>query len=112
MQTDGVGVYLAADHDMSNFRFAVTAVRLVVSGTDGQNEIARVALALSHQKAAVLAFLRQQLFGLSARQVTVEPSEKSRQQNPLMIHSPALRVKGLTLNPEPSVFPLSLHPCG
>lgn len=36
-----------------------------------------MALALSHQEAAVLPFLCQQLFGLPARQVSVEPSDKS-----------------------------------
>lgn len=61
---------------MSDFGFAVAAVRLVVSCADGQDEVPRVALALSHQEAAVLAFLRQQLLSLPARQVPVEPSGK------------------------------------
>lgn len=71
-----MSLYLAADHDVSDFGFAVTAVRLVVSCADGQDKVPRVALALSHQEAAVLAFLRQQLLGLPARQVAVEPSGK------------------------------------
>lgn len=68
-----MGAYLAADHDVSHFGLAVAAVRLVVSRADGQNEVPRVALALPHQEAAVLAFLRQQLLGIPARQVSVEP---------------------------------------
>lgn len=58
---------------MGDFGFAVAAVRLVVSGADGQDEVARMALALPHQEAAVLALLRQQLLRLPPRQVTVEP---------------------------------------
>lgn len=69
----GVPAHLAADHDVGDLGLAVAAVRLVVAGPDGQNEVARVALALPHQEAAVLALLRQQLLRLSARQVTVEP---------------------------------------
>lgn len=61
---------------MSDFGFAVTAVRLVVSRTDRQNEIPRMALALSHQEAAVLPFLRQQLLSLPPRQMAVEPPDK------------------------------------
>lgn len=71
-------VYLATDHDVSDFGFAVAAVRLVVSCTDRQNEIPRMALALSHEEAAVLPFLRQQLLSLPARQVPVEPSGKKK----------------------------------
>lgn len=71
-------VYLAADHDVSDFGFAVTAVRLVVSRADRQDEIPRMTLALSHQEAAVLSFLCQQLLGLPARQVSVEPSDTRR----------------------------------
>ena len=64
--TEWMCVYLAADHDMCDFGFAVTAVRLVVSCPDRQNKIPGVALALSHQEAAVLPFLCQQLLGLPA----------------------------------------------
>lgn len=73
------GAHLTADHDVGDFGLAVAAVRLVVSGADRQDEVAGVALALPHQEAAVLALLRQQLLGLPARQVSVEPSgEKTR----------------------------------
>lgn len=71
-------VYLAADHDVSDFGFAVTAVRLVVSCADRQDEIPRMTLALSHQEASVLSFLCQQLLSLPARQVSVEPSDRKR----------------------------------
>lgn len=60
------GGYLATDHDVGDFWFAVAAVRLVVSCADGQNEVPGVALALPHQEAAVLAFFSQQLLRLSA----------------------------------------------
>lgn len=63
---------------MGDFGLAVAAVRLVVSGADRQDEVAGVALALPHQEAAVLALLRQQLLGLPARQVSVEPSGEKR----------------------------------
>lgn len=76
-----MSLHLAADHDVSDFGFAVTAVRLVVSCADGQDKVPRVALALSHQEAAVLAFLRQQLLGLPARQMPVEPSGKQSMGN-------------------------------
>lgn len=59
---------------MSDFGFAVAAVRLVVPRADRENEVPGVALALSHQEAAVLAFFRQQFLRLPARQVAVEPS--------------------------------------
>lgn len=61
---------------MGDFRFAVTAVRLVVSCAHRQHEIPRMALALSHQEAAVLSLLCQQFLGLPARQVSVEPPER------------------------------------
>lgn len=65
MWKDG-GVYLAADHDVSDFWFAVTAVRLVVSRADWEDKVPGVALALSHQEAAVLAFFSQQFLCLPA----------------------------------------------
>ena len=74
-------MYLTADHNMSDFGFAVTAVRLVIPCTDRQNKISWVALALSHQKAAILAFLRQQLLSLPARQVSMEPSDQKTRRN-------------------------------
>lgn len=58
---------------MSDFGFAVAAVRLVVSGAHRQDKVSRMALALSHQEASVLAFLREQLLSLPARQVSMEP---------------------------------------
>lgn len=58
--------YLATDHDVSDFWFAVAAVRLVVSCADGQDEVSGVALALSHQEAAILAFFSQQFLRLPA----------------------------------------------
>lgn len=71
--------HLTADHNVGDFGFAVTAVRLVIARADRQDEVAGVTLALSHQEAAVLALLRQQLLSLPARQVSVEPSgEKKR----------------------------------
>lgn len=68
------GAHLTADHNVGDFGLAVTAVRLVISGADRQDEVARMTLTLSHQEAAVLALLRQQLLSLPARQVAVEPS--------------------------------------
>lgn len=70
------GAHLTADHDMGDFRLAVTAVCLVVSGANRQDKVTRVTLAFSHQEAAVLALLRQQLLSLPARQVAMEPSEE------------------------------------
>lgn len=72
---EGAGLaHLAADHDVSDFGFAVVGVRFVVSGADRQNKIPGVALALPHQEAAVLAFLRQQLLCVATRQMSMEPS--------------------------------------
>lgn len=52
-----LGLYLTADHDVSHFRLAVIALPLVVTSSDRENEISRVALALSYQKATVFSFL-------------------------------------------------------
>lgn len=70
--------HLAADHDVCDFGFAVAAVCLVVPRPDRQHEVPGVTLALPHQEAAVLPFLRQQLLGLAARQVSVEPPVRER----------------------------------
>lgn len=51
---------------MSDLWFAVAAVRLVVSCADREDEVSGVALALSHQEAAVLAFFSQQFLRLPA----------------------------------------------
>lgn len=51
---------------MGDFRFAVAAVRLVVSRADRENEVSGVALALPHQEAAILAFFSQQFLRLAA----------------------------------------------
>ena len=59
-------LYLAADHDVRDLRLAIAAVCLVVTGTDGQNEVSRVALALSDQETTVLPLLCQQLLSLAA----------------------------------------------
>lgn len=64
-QTGG-DFYLAANHDMSNFGFAVTAVSLIVSRSNRQNKVSRVTLALPHQEAAILSFLCQQFLSLPA----------------------------------------------
>ena len=66
---------------MGDFGFAVAAVRLVISSAHGQDEVPRMALALSDQEAAVLPLLGQQLLGLPARQVSVEPSAKNNKTN-------------------------------
>lgn len=91
-----MSLYLAADHDVSDFGFAVAAVRLVVSCADGQDKVPRVALALSHQEAAILAFLRQQLLGLPARQMPVEPSGKQNMGNAKMLDAQSRAQSGLT----------------
>lgn len=82
------GVYLAANHDVSDFRFTVAAVRLVISRADRQNKISRVALAFSHQEAAVLAFFGQQLLGLPAGQVSMEPSGQKIHNGKISLNSP------------------------
>lgn len=69
-------LHLTADHDMSDFRFAIAAVRLVISSSNWQDKIPRMALALPHQEAAILSFLCQKLLSLSAWQVSVEPPSK------------------------------------
>lgn len=58
--------HLTADHDVGDFRLAVTAVCLVVSSADRQDKVTGVTLAFSHQEAAVLALLCQQLLSLPA----------------------------------------------
>ena len=62
---------------MGDFGFVVGAVRLVVPGAHRQDKVSRVTLALPHQEAAVLTLLRQQLLCLPARQVTMEPSDRT-----------------------------------
>jgi len=72
-----VVAHLTANHDVGDLGFAVgAAVRLVVAGAHRQDKVPRVALALPHQEAAVLALLRQELLRLPARQVSVEPSDE------------------------------------
>lgn len=55
--------YLTADHDMGD----------LVICPYGQHIVARLALRLSNQETAVLAFLQYQLLSLLARQMSVEP---------------------------------------
>lgn len=45
------------DHNMGHFRLAVIALPFVISGSDRENKISRVALALPHKKATVFSFL-------------------------------------------------------
>ena len=44
-----------------------------VIDTNGQHEVARFAVALSHQEATVLAFVQQQFLSVFADDVTVKP---------------------------------------
>lgn len=73
--------YLATNHDMGDFGFAITGVCFVIAGSYGEHKIPRMTLALSDQEAAVLAFLRQQLLSFAARKVTMKPPCRMRHQN-------------------------------
>lgn len=51
---------------MCHLGLVVAAVCLVVAGADGQNEVSRVALALSDQETTILPLLCQQLLSFAA----------------------------------------------
>lgn len=70
--------HLAADHDVCDFGFAIAAVRLVVTGSYRQHKISRVTLTLSDQKTPVLTLLSQELLSLAARQVTMKPPSRNK----------------------------------
>ena len=78
-------------------------VRDLVLDTHGQDEVARLALALTHQVAPVLALLLQHLLRIFAQDVSVEPPAASTTMHTLPVEPPAasttthnLRVKAPT----------------
>lgn len=58
---------------MGDFRLAIASVRLVVPSAYRKDKVSRMALALTHQEAAILALLCQEFLCLTARQVPMKP---------------------------------------
>lgn len=53
------GPYLTANHDVGHLGLAIIALHFVIASADREDEISRVALALSYEEAAMLSLFGQ-----------------------------------------------------
>lgn len=65
--------YLAVDHDVCHFGFAIVALSFVIPCPHRKDKVPRVALALPHQEAAMFSFLCQEFLSFSPREMPVKP---------------------------------------
>lgn len=65
--------HLVADHHVRDFSLAVQILVFFLIGENREDKVSGFALAFSHQKASSLAFVCQQFFCISPRQMPVVP---------------------------------------
>lgn len=78
--------YLAVDHDVCHFGFAIVALSFVIPRPHGEDKVPRVALALPHQEAPVFSFLCQEFLSFPPREMPVKPpgNEGAQRETPCL----------------------------
>lgn len=104
--------YLAVDHDVCHFGFAIVALSFVIPRPHGEDKVPRVALALPHQEAPVFSFLCQEFLSFSPREMPVKPpgNEGAQRETPCLAFQLNPLVPGIVIKLNPSVHSAVARP--